>query len=134
MTPKGLLKEYKGDNMYTYSSGIIIKTTIYPNSHESPIEYELCLDGLDVHRFDRSVDWFEYIFHNRRTDDRLEHDVIIGPIANDTIFDILGVISSGFLSSEDALKLLMIRTCTHTPAVIHSLQARRWFSPFSRPG
>ena len=68
----------------------------------------MCLDGLDVHRFDRSVDWFEYIFHNRRTDDRLEHDVIIGPIANDTIFDTLGVISSGFLSSEDALKLLMI--------------------------
>ena len=99
MTQKRLLKEYKGDNMYTYSSGIIIKTTIYPNSHESPIEYELCLDGLDVHRFDRSVDWFEYIFHNRRTDDRLEHDVIIGPIANDTIFDTLGVISSGFLSS-----------------------------------
>lgn len=34
---------------------------------------ELCLDGLDVHRFSRSIEWFEYIFHNRRADDRLKH-------------------------------------------------------------
>ena len=36
-------------------------------------EYELCLDGLDVRRFSRSIEWFEYIFHNRRADDRLKH-------------------------------------------------------------
>ena len=29
-------------------------------------------------------------------------------IANDTIFDTLGIITSGYLKSEDALKLLMI--------------------------
>ena len=34
--------------------------------------------------------------------------VVEGPIANDTIFDTLGVISSGYLEPEDALKLLMI--------------------------
>ena len=72
-------------------------------------EYELNLDGLDVHTFKRTVDCFEYIFHNRRADDRMKFDVIIGPIANDTIFDTMGMISSGFLSPEDALKLLMIR-------------------------
>ena len=35
-------------------------------------------------------------------------DVVIGPIANDTIFDTLGIISSGFLTSEQAAKLMMI--------------------------
>ena len=40
--------------------------------------------------------------------DDLTADVVIGPIANDTIFDTLGIISSGYLKPEDALKLLMI--------------------------
>ena len=35
-------------------------------------------------------------------------DIVIGPIANDTIFETFGVISSGFLKTRDAMKLLMI--------------------------
>ena len=38
----------------------------------------------------------------------LDADVVIGPVANDTIFDTLGIISSGYLTSEEALQLLMI--------------------------
>ena len=34
--------------------------------------------------------------------------MIVGPIANDTIFDTLGILTSGYLSSEEALRLLMI--------------------------
>ena len=71
-------------------------------------EYELNETGLIIHRFDRNVDWFEYIFNNRRFKDDLSVDVVIGPIANDTIFDTLGIISSGYLKPKDALKLLMI--------------------------
>lgn len=71
-------------------------------------EYELDEEGLQLHRFGRDTDWFEYIFNNRRGNDTSDADVVIGPIANDTIFDTLGIISSGFLSSEDALKLLMV--------------------------
>lgn len=70
--------------------------------------YELDETGLAVHRFTRSVDWFQYIFNNRRVKDGLTADVVIGPIANDTIFDTLGIMSSGYLKPEDALKLLMI--------------------------
>ena len=33
---------------------------------------------------------------------------IIGPIANDTIFDTLGIMTSGYLKPEDAAGLLMI--------------------------
>lgn len=70
--------------------------------------YELDETGLDIYRFSRSKEWFEYIFHNRRLQDSLKADVIIGPIANDTIFDTLGVISSGILNADQAAKLLLI--------------------------
>ena len=71
-------------------------------------EYELDEDGLLIYRFDRNEDWFDYIFHNRRATDGLAADVVIGPIANDTIFETFGIISSGFLKPADAMKLLMI--------------------------
>jgi hypothetical protein len=71
-------------------------------------EYEFDESGLVIRKFTRSLEWFDYIFNNRRLNDGIEADVIIGPIANDTIFDTLGIITSGFLKPEDALKILMI--------------------------
>ena len=71
-------------------------------------EYELDEDGLLIYRFERDEDWFNYIFQNRRVRDSLSVDVVIGPIANDTIFETLGIISSGLLSPADAMKILMI--------------------------
>jgi len=71
-------------------------------------EYELDVEGLAIHRFERDRDWFDYIFRNRRVKDTLKADVVIGPIANDTIFETLGVITSGYIEPEDAMKLLMI--------------------------
>ena len=72
--------------------------------------YELDLAGLHIHRFERDEDWFEYIFRNRRgmPDSHAEADVIIGPIANDTIYDTFGIITSGLLKDEQAMRLLMI--------------------------
>lgn len=71
-------------------------------------EYEMDENGLVIHRFGRDTDWFQYIYNNRRLQDEIAADVIIGPIANDTIFDTLGIITSGLLKPEDAIKLLMI--------------------------
>ena len=71
-------------------------------------EYELDESGLLIHRFSRDEEWFDYIFQNRRARDRLSADIVIGPIANDTIFETFGIISSGFLKPADALKLLMV--------------------------
>lgn len=85
-------------------------------------EYELDEDGLQIHRFDRDEAWFDYIFHNRRVVDGLDADVVIGPIANDTIFDTFGIISSGFLENADAMKLLMIGP-EYTQVVIKSEKA-----------
>ena len=70
--------------------------------------YELDETGLDIHRFTRDVSWFQYIINNRKVRDTSAADVIIGPIANDTIFDTFGIMGSGYLNPDDALKLLMI--------------------------
>ncbi|MCR4782354.1 MAG: DUF3990 domain-containing protein [Lachnospiraceae bacterium] len=70
--------------------------------------YELDETGLNIHRLNRNEEWFNYIFNNRRVKDGLDVDLVIGPIANDTIFDTLGVITSGFLKPKEAMELLMV--------------------------
>ena len=72
--------------------------------------YELSLDALAVKRFSRNAEWFDYIFKNRAgyPDALAAHDVIIGPIANDTLYDTWGIITSGMLRREQAVELLMI--------------------------
>ncbi len=72
--------------------------------------YELDTEGLAVKSFSRDLEWYRYIAANRsgRPDAFSEYDVVIGPIANDTIYDLMGITTSGFLSPEDSLKLLLI--------------------------
>ena len=50
--------------------------------------------------------------------------MVIGPIANDTIFDTLGILSSGYLPPEDALKLLLIGP-EYTQVVVKTERAGR---------
>jgi hypothetical protein len=71
--------------------------------------YELDTDGLKVKEFFRSEEWFQYIYGNRNgKQDQLEADVVIGPIANDTLYNTLGITTSGFLEKEEAMELFMI--------------------------
>ncbi len=74
-------------------------------------EYELHTDGLTIQNWDRDQDWFRYIFGNRRAKDTCRADLVVGPIANDTLYDTLGILTSGLLSDEEALKLLEIGPC-----------------------
>ena len=94
--------------------------------------YELELEGLEVLRFSRDEDWFTYIFRNRAGygDSHPEADVIIGPIANDTIYDTLGILTSGFLSKEQALRLLQIGPDYEQIAVktVKAATQLRWLS------
>ena len=72
--------------------------------------YELDIRGLNVLRFTRDQDWLDYILRNRAgyADSHPEVDVVIGPIANDTNYDTLGVLTSGVLTREQSLELLRI--------------------------
>ncbi len=86
--------------------------------------YELNLDGLKVKTFQRDAEWFSFIFANRNgyEDGMADDDVIIGPIANDTLFDTFGIITSGILKKEQALKLLQAGP-TYRQIVIRSGKA-----------
>ncbi len=70
--------------------------------------YELDTEGLNIVRFTRDTEWFEYISANRtgRSDRLPDADVVIGPIANDTIFDTFGILTSGLLDEATALRML----------------------------
>ena len=93
--------------------------------------YELDLEDLTVKQFSRNEEWFEYIYANRhRKPDLLEADVIVGPIANDIIYDTLGITTSGFLGKSESMELLMIGP-EYTQVVIKSEKANeklRWIS------
>ncbi len=72
--------------------------------------YELDETGLKIKTFERDDEWFRYVFSNRRSmsDDLADMDIIIGPIANDTIYNTLGIMTSGFLSDDEAVELLCV--------------------------
>ncbi len=71
--------------------------------------YELDETDLDIKRFKRGQEWFDYIYANRgRQPDKIQADVIIGPIANDIIYDTMGITTSGVLPKDISLALLMI--------------------------
>ena len=86
--------------------------------------YELNTEGLKIKRFTRSLEWFDYIFANRagRKDQLSDYDAIIGPIANDTIYDTYGILTSGFVKKDKALKVLQIGN-EYTQLVIKSEKA-----------
>lgn len=75
--------------------------------------YALDTAGLLVKRFARDGAWYDYIFGNRagRPDALAQYDVIIGPIASDTLYDTWGILTSGVLSRELSLELLQLGTC-----------------------
>lgn len=71
--------------------------------------YSLNDKDLKILNFkERNNDWIDYIFKNRNgyADIYKDYDVIIGPIANDTIFNLYGILTSGLINNETALKIL----------------------------
>ena len=86
--------------------------------------YRLSCGGLRVLRLYRDIEWYRCIRDHRvgRTDGKKDIDIVIGPIANDTIFDTLGIMTSGFLSEEEGLRLLRIGPA-YTQVVIKSARA-----------
>ena len=72
--------------------------------------YELDITNLRIWTFKRAADWLEYILQNRKggVDIHGDCDMIMGPIATDTLFETYGIITSGLLTQEQALELLSI--------------------------
>lgn len=76
-------------------------------------EYELNTAGLAVKRLTRDEAWYRLIFDNRalKGDALAAYDVVIGPIANDTLYDTWGILTGGMLAPELALDLLRLGDC-----------------------
>lgn len=72
--------------------------------------YELETEELRIKGLDRDGEWFSCIYANRTNqgDPLPDYDVIIGPIANDTMYDTWGILTSGMLAQEQVLRLLML--------------------------
>ena len=87
--------------------------------------YELHTDDLQIKRFERDEDWFHYIFSNRRRlPDALQtFDVIIGPIANDALFNTFGILTSGMLGDAVAMALLQLGPA-YTQVVLKTERAK----------
>ena len=65
---------------------------------------------MKIKSFSRDLEWYDYICSNRagKKDYSAQYDLIIGPIANDTLYDTLGILTSGMLKKEEALQVLQI--------------------------
>ncbi len=66
--------------------------------------YTLLTDDLKIKIFSRSEEWYHYIYRNRRwlADEFQEYDVIAGPIAHDTIYNVNGITTSGMLDEKQS--------------------------------
>lgn len=58
----------------------------------------------------RDREWFRTIYSNRmgHGDGLSDYDVVIGPVANDTLFETYGIATSGQLTDDLALKIMSI--------------------------
>ena len=72
--------------------------------------YELDPDGLSVLRLARGAEWFDYLSRNcaGKPDSLKDYDVITGPVAPDILYDTQGILTSGLLCREHALRLLLL--------------------------
>jgi hypothetical protein len=108
---KGRTNADFGQGFYTSDNKEFASRWARPRKGETIIlnEYKLDDSALSIKRLKRDEEWFEFIYNNRRNNDTMpQFDLIIGPIANDTIYDTLGITTSGFLSKEESMKILQV--------------------------
>ncbi|MBR1663589.1 MAG: DUF3990 domain-containing protein [Ruminococcus sp.] len=100
-----------GQGFYTTDSEELAKRWIKQRNDRTAYlnTYELDTTALKIKDLPRGEEWFEYIYANRHLmpDTLSGYDVISGAVANDTIFDTLGLTTSGVLDKAVSLKALM---------------------------
>ncbi len=100
-----------GPGFYTSPDAAFARRWAAPGDAEVFVNtYVLRTDGLDIRTLERDGAWFDTILSNRRGrgDPLLGCDAAAGPIANDTLFDTMGILTSGLIGPEKALRLLRI--------------------------
>ena len=72
--------------------------------------YDLNDEGLKKDVLEINEQWFDAVFQNRNYvhDAFSQSDLVIAPIANDTLFDLVGILTSGFIPKTTCLKVLSL--------------------------
>lgn len=53
-----------------------------------------------------SAEWFDFIIRNRKGTFTHDCDIIIGPVADDSVYDTLFLFESGYITREEAIRKL----------------------------
>lgn len=85
--------------------------------------YELNDEGLKQNILEINEPWFDAIFQNRNyaRDAFSQSDIVSAPIANDTLFDLVGILTSGLIPKATCLKVLSLEP--HFTAVVLKSEA-----------
>lgn len=72
------------------------------------------MEKLDILRFDNADgNWLEFVVMNRKSEytDK-KHDIVIGPVANDTTIRVIDDYMGGVYTKEEAIKRLIPQKLT----------------------
>jgi len=74
------------------------------------VDYDRMLDRLDILKFDHPDDgWLDFVYANRKSKyNGKQYDVVMGPVANDTVYRVLRLFESGDIDRETAIKKLKV--------------------------
>ena len=77
-----------------------------PEAFVTEFDYEE-KPGMNVLIFDGpSAEWFDFIIRNRKGTFTHDYDIIIGPVADDSVYDTLFLFDSGYITREEAIRKL----------------------------
>lgn len=98
-----------GRGFYLTRSDYLAKKWACRRSQSVLNTYKLNCEGLSIKKFSLDEEWLEYVCDNRslRPNHRYDdYDVLIGPIADDKLFSAIELYESGFISAENAVKVM----------------------------
>lgn len=74
------------------------------------IDIEKAIESLDVLKFDETDGyWLDFVFDNRQgVYNGKQYDIVIGAVADDTIYRVFSLYEAGLLTREETLKRLKI--------------------------
>ncbi len=62
---------------------------------------------LKVKSFSKAdEEWLDFVFRNRKSEIKSEYDIVIGPVANDTLYATLTLYESGILNQKETINRL----------------------------
>ena len=79
----------------------------YVSAYDSDLEKAEA--ELKILRFDKAdKEWLDFVFANRKGQSRETYDIVIGPVADDGVYEVVRLYEIGVYDLEEALKRLKV--------------------------